>query len=226
MSNFLDLIYFMILGATKYSETGWVNRYALCTGSRNGQQCWRMWKMSSAPRAGEVSSSPMFYRMVHRIIESKCRCSLRAREYSHPEQRSGLNSLWNTISLRTGIFSGRTKRERERKRESPADLGDIKEVMSRTRDGRKYAGLPPAWAKFFEKFEIDRSLDKDARSRVATSYKQAHNFSKLFAKWHGTFKTKFTVMTDDVCQFAYFLLLHYAPLLLSFFLFSRRDEKV
>lgn len=82
------------------------------------------------------------------------------------------------------IFRADEVRERERepsaRASSPVDLADIKEVMSRTRDGRKYAGLPPA--KFFEKFEIDRSLDKDARPRAATSYKQAHNFSKLFAK--------------------------------------------
>jgi len=128
----------------------------------------------SAPGARGVSLSPMFYRMIRRIIESKFHCSLRVRAYSHPEQRSGLNFLWNTISLRTSTFSKRTKWE-----SPPTNFADIKEAMSRTLVAAVNTRDTLVRARFFVKFGTDLLLNKDARSKMITSYKQARNFSKL-----------------------------------------------
>lgn len=140
----------------------------------------------SAPRVREVSSLPMFYRIARRIIESKFRCSLRART----RIRSGLNSLWNTISLHTGIFLERTKWE------SPWFAYEFLRGPRRhkgghvayTGGGHKYA-VTPVWAKFFKKFGTDFLLDEDVRLRLQPVINKLIIFRDY--SWNGTAAASF-----------------------------------
>lgn len=78
---------------TRSNEIFWrdrVNRY--CTMHRIAQQTVLVHVKNeprSAPRTGEVSSSPMFYRVARRIIESEFRCSLRARARTRVRREAG-----------------------------------------------------------------------------------------------------------------------------------------
>lgn len=108
--------------------------------------------------------------------------------------------------------------------------------MSRTRGGRKYGGylssrpsssssssLPRVSKILFEKFGADLSLDEDAQSRVATSYKRARNCRSYLRNDGMSFESKFRLMTDERRGFIFCRCTFSAIIIILSFLPWRRE---